>query len=159
MRVATKDEYLEFFRVDQSKAVRRFLIPAVLLLTVGPPLILFSATMKQIRGHGVLGFIGAALMMCGLVTGFGGIATLIFDDRYLAVTERGLVIHLGQDDTFHAWEDLVAIRAAGDALVLEQKSGPPISVPFPSATLAQIADRLDDWRRKSAWNLAPSPTA
>jgi hypothetical protein len=152
----TDSEYLEFFRVDPSRAVRRILLPSVLLLTVGPPLVLFSATMKQMPGHAVFGFIGAALMMCGLLTGFGGIATMILEDRYVAVTEKGLVVHLGRDESFHAWDDLTAIRCDRTHLILEPRAGSPVRVPFASPTLDKIAERLEDWRRKAAWNLAPT---
>lgn len=147
--------YIEFYRVDSAAAVRRFLIPAVLLLTVGPPLILFSATMKQMPGHGAFGFLGAALMMSGLVTGFGGIATLLFDDRYVAVAERGLVVHLGKEETFYAWDDLGPIACEGGALVLSPKDAAAVSIPFSKGRIDAIAARLEDWRRKSAWNLEP----
>ena len=150
--------YVEFYRADSSAAVRRYLVPAVLLLTVGPPLILFSATMKQMPGHFVFGFIGAALMMCGLVTGFGGIATLLLDDRYVAVAEEGLVVHLGKEESFYAWDDLAGIACEGGALVISPKGGAAVSIPFSKARAqktSEIATRLEDWRRKSAWNLAP----
>ncbi len=149
--------YLEFYRADQSGAVRRILLPALLLLTVGPPLVLVSATMKQTAHHEVLGFLGALLMMLGLVIGFSGIASLLLDDRYLAVVEDGLIVHVTKEDVFYAWADLEHVRCEGSALVLlPRNTSEPVLVPFSKRTIAEIAVRLEEWRRKSAWNLAPS---
>jgi hypothetical protein len=149
--------YVEFYRADQSGAVRRILLPALALLTVGPPLVLVSATMKQVEHHEVLGFVGALLMVLGLVIGFSGITALLLDDRYLAVVEDGLIVHVTKEDVFYAWDDLAQVRCEGHALVLlPRNSAEPVLVPFSKATIAEIAVRLEDWRRKSAWNLAPS---
>ncbi len=147
----------EFFRVDQVASFRRVLLPAVLLLTVGPPLILFSATMKQVRGHEVLGFLGALLTLLGLLTGFVGTGLLLGDDRYVGVRDDGLVVHIGREETFHPWEALSAIRGEDGDLVIELTQGARVRLPFGKKDLPHVVERLEDWRRKSAWNLAPDP--
>jgi hypothetical protein len=148
--------YLEFYRIDQGGAVWRIFVPSVALLTVGPPLVLFSATMKQIEHHEWLGFLGALLMLIGLVIGISGLASLLLDDRYLAVVEEGLVVHVTKEEVLYAWDDLVEVRCEGNTLVLvPRNSGAPVLVPFSKTTLADITPRLEEWRRKSAWNLAP----
>lgn len=151
--------YHEFFRVDQVPAFRRVLLPAVLLLTVGPPLVLVSATMKQVHGHEVLGFLGALLMFGGLLLGFVGIGVLLLEDRYVAVAADGLVVHVGREETFHPWASIAALRAEDHHLVVELHDAPPLRLPFGKADLSRIVARLEDWRRKAAWNLAPTPAA
>ncbi|HWL86610.1 MAG TPA: hypothetical protein VNO21_12455, partial [Polyangiaceae bacterium] len=99
-------EHLEFYRVDQSGPTKRILIPAVALLTVGPPMVLFSAALRKFPGSTAIGVVGAALMIAGLVIGFSGLGMLMLDDRYLAVVQGGLLVHLGKEETFIAWEDV-----------------------------------------------------
>jgi hypothetical protein len=150
-------EHLEFYRVDQSKPTKRILIPAVLLLTVGPPMILVSAALKKFPGSSAMGVVGAALMIAGLVVGFAGIAMLMLDDRYLAVVEGGVLIHLGKEESFFSWDSLEKIHAEEGDLVLTVREQDPFRFPFSPDRLAEIASRLEDWRRKASWNLAPPP--
>ena len=156
-------EYLEFYRVDQSGPTKRILIPAVALLTVGPPMVLFSAALRKFPGSVAIGVAGAALMIAGLVIGFFGIGMLMLDDRYLAVVEGGLLVHLGKEETFFAWDSLQAIRCEGEALVVvprepsEPGESAALRFPFSKKSLPEIAARLEEWRRRDAWNLAPLP--
>lgn len=168
-------EHLEFYRVDQSGPTKRILIPAVALLTVGPPMVLFSAALRKFPHSTAIGVAGAALMIAGLVIGFVGIGSLMFDDRYLAVVEGGLLVHLGKDETFYAWESLEAIRHEGTWLVVVPRPLPEgdspatashaapragtdsLRFPLSKKKVAEIAARLEEWRRRDAWNLAPPP--
>ncbi len=106
----TVREHLEFYRVDQSKPTWRILVVAVSLLTVGPPMVLFSAALHKFHGSVAIGVAGAALMIAGLVIGFAGIGLLMFDDRYIAVVEGGVLVHIGKEETFFPWDAIVAIR-------------------------------------------------
>lgn len=165
-------EHLEFYRVDQTRPTKRILGAAVLLLTVGPPLILIAAAPRSFPTPPGTGVLGAALMMAGLVVGFSGIALLMTDERYLAVVEGGLLVHWGKDEAFFAWDTLEAIRCEGDTLVLavrgaglDPAGAPRLSVPTPDMLrlrlskeqLEVLAPRLEEWRRKASWNLAPLP--
>lgn len=156
MSTTNTGPYLEFFRIDQAGAVWRIFLPSVVLLTVGPPLVLVSATMKQINHHEWIGFVGALLMLVGLVVGISGLASLLLDDRFLGVVQEGLVVHVTKDEVFYAWADLEHVHAEGSSLVLVPRhDGEPVRVPFSKRTLTDVATRLEEWRRKSAWNLAP----
>jgi len=153
-------EHLEFYRVDQSGPTKRILIPAVALLTVGPPMVLFSAALRKFPGSTAIGVVGAALMIAGLVIGFSGLGMLMLDDRYLAVVQGGLLVHLGKEETFIAWEDVAAIRCEGtDLVVVPREAASPahLRVPFSKKRLPEISARLEEWRRRDAWNLAPLP--
>ncbi|WP_394837654.1 hypothetical protein LVJ94_12165 [Pendulispora rubella] len=170
-------EHLEFYRVDQSGPTKRILIPALVLLTVGPPMVLFSAAVRKFPHSTAIGVLGAALMIAGLVIGFFGIGMLMFDDRYLAVVEGGLLVHLGNEETFFAWDSLEAIRHEGAVLVVVPRplavpeggnssatgmgphaaSGESLRFPLSKSKVAEIAARLEEWRRRDAWNLAPPP--
>ncbi|WP_394848169.1 hypothetical protein LZC95_11970 [Pendulispora brunnea] len=158
-------EHLEFYRVDQSGPTKRILLPALALLTVGPPMVLFSAAVRKFPHSTAIGVLGAALMIAGLVIGFLGIGMLMFDDRYLAVVEGGLLVHLGKEETFFAWDSLEAIRHEGALLVVVPRSLPEgtstdagsLRFPLSKSKVAEIAARLEEWRRRDAWNLAPPP--
>ncbi|WP_394826851.1 hypothetical protein [Pendulispora albinea] len=171
-------EHLEFYRVDQSGPTKRILIPAIALLTVGPPMVIFSAAAKKFPSSGTVGAFGAALMIAGLVTGFLGIALLMLDDRYVAVVAGGILVHLDKEETFFPWEALQGIRCEGAILLLILREAEPaasaaagapvgaaasgqsvreLRLPFSKARVPQIAARLEEWRRRDAWNLAPLP--
>lgn len=156
MAVAVR-EYKEFFRVDTTGQVRRTLVPAVSLLTLGPPMVLYSAALRKFPGSHLMGTLGAALMIAGLVIGFAGIAVMLLEDRFVAVAQDGLVVHLSaSNETFFAWDDIASIHAEGAELVLVPKGKDAQRVPFTKKSAQVVAERLDDWRRKSAWNLAPT---
>ena len=153
------------------KPTRRILTTAVLTQTVAP-MVLVSATPKHFQAPPWLGICGAALMMAGLVIGFSGIALLMADDRYVAVVEGGLLVHLGAEEAFFAWDTLGVIRCEEDTLVLSVRAAgtdragePRRSMPTPEMLrfrfsrerLEEIVARLEDWRRKASWNLAPLP--
>jgi hypothetical protein len=144
-------------------------------------MVLFSAAVRKFPHSTAIGVTGAALLIAGLVIGFAGIGSLMFDDRYLAVVEGGLLVHLGKDETFYTWESLEAIRHEGTWLVvvprplalapLEGGGSPSASAsqvesqagagslrfPLSKKRVAEIAARLEEWRRRDAWNLAPPP--
>ncbi|MGH7329436.1 MAG: hypothetical protein ACREJX_13905, partial [Polyangiaceae bacterium] len=99
-------------------------------------------------------------LLSGLFLGFFGMARLIGHDAYVAIVEDGIVLHLESGEVFHAWSDVRSITAtdSGIRIALGDETAKSIDIAgsFGGLSHKALADRLDDWRRKSSFNLKPS---
>lgn len=152
--------FLEFFRRDLGDTSKRILVPAGILVFVGAPGVCFGAAVK---GNGALhleiGIAGAIILLTGLGLGFIGMARLVRHDAYVAVVEKGLLLHLEHGDELHPWADVRAITATdvGIAVALvDDAKHVEVVGHFGGLSHQALADRLEDWRRKSSFNLKPS---
>lgn len=154
-------EYLEFYRIDVSAPMRRVLIPSVLLVMSGASMVCFSAAV-----HGsqlwkpITGFLGAVGILTGLLSAIVGMSRLLREDAYVGVVEDGLVIRSKGErgnEIFLSWDDVTRVAFDSGVVVLELREGPRVRLDplLPPAKMADLALRLEDWRRKSPYKLAP----
>lgn len=148
-------EYIEFYRLDLSSNTRRILIPSATLVTIGFfPVCFAGAHMAMPWGLDVprdlVGFVGGAIVLVGLVTGFGGMGRLLFREAFVGVTRDGIHVRAERRDEFVRWEDLRAIRGEPGALELVLEGDRIVALPHVSAPRGlALRQRLDDLRRKA----------
>ena len=145
---------IDFFRVDRARAVRRLLVVAAVLVTVGATTIgahLVQRLSTQ-TGH-LISLVGGATTLCGLILGFGSLAMLLFENVYILFTAEALVLHENGKETKIAWDDLSAVKVADEAgfLVFERESAPLRW--FVGAPAAEIAGKATEARRKALLGL------
>lgn len=148
-------EYIEFYRLDLSANTRRILIPSATLVTIGFfPVCFAGAHMAMPWGIDVprdlVGFVGGAIVLVGLVMGFGGMGRLLFREAFVGVTREGLHVRAEGRDEFVNWDELRAIRGEPSALELVLESDRIVALPSVSAPRGlALRQRLDDLRRKA----------
>ncbi len=159
MSARAEREYLEFYRLDLSSATRAILIPAAALITVGGVVACTAGARMPITigvPRDVLGFLGAATVLVGLITGFGGMARLLRLDGFVGLTLEGVHVRFEARDEFVPWTDLVAIRTAagGGNLELVLCDATSVSLPAVSAPRGMVVrDRIEHLRRKASLNI------
>lgn len=153
------EEILEWYRVDQTARIRRVLGAGAGILTFGALVTSVSFLADQrafVRGAASV--VGILCCIAGALTAVIGMYRALRDDAYLTVRADGILYHAATPpETFIAWADLVSVRfdEARGAVVFERREATEILAerPFAGTTLADLAKRLDDLRRKAAWNL------
>ena len=70
--------------------------------------------------------LGAAMLVFGLVTAFGGMTVLLAHDEYLAVRADGILVHRSRGDVVLAWAEVLAVRydPAEQALIFDAATEP-----------------------------------
>ncbi|HEX7666621.1 MAG TPA: hypothetical protein VF407_18970 [Polyangiaceae bacterium] len=136
---------------------RKILVPAGILVFCGAPGVCYGAAVKGSGAlHLEIGICGALVLLTGLFLGFLGMARLVRHDAYVAVTNDGLVVHV-EGDAFYPWSELRAIVAENEGIGLDREGGRVhVAGTFGDLKPQALADRLEDWRRKSDWSLKPS---
>jgi hypothetical protein len=148
-------ELLEWFRVDRSRGTWRLLGTGTILVFVGATLVacgIFThSTSATLR---FLTLVGAAFLVFGLVTAFGGMTILLAQDEYLAVRVDAVLVRRTRGEVVLAWADLKGIRCdeANDALVFETTSDAAyvLKERYSGVTPKTLAPHLEELRRKAA---------
>lgn len=153
-------EYLEFYRLDVSSDARAILVPSALLIGTGSLFVCVAAARIALPvavpvPRDIVGFFGAALVLFGLVTGFGGMARLLSREGFVGVTVEGIHVRAGARDEFVTWGDVDGIRGERDReLELVLRDARAISLPPVSAPQGlSVRGRLEELRRKAHLNL------
>ena len=149
---------LESYRVDVTGRAWPILVPATMLTSVGAFVVCTSFVVRGVlMHHPALTFFGAACMVMGPVLAVYGMRGLLTVDEYVAVLERGLLLHVAGDDLFVGWGEIARVRweEAGKAIVIERREADDVRLlrPFARTTNAKLAARLDELRRKAVFNL------
>jgi hypothetical protein len=153
--------FIEFYRQDMGGTSRKILIPAAIMVFCGAPAVCFGFAVKgSARSHVIALAIGGAVLVAGLLLGFLGMARLIGEDSYVAVAEDGVAVKTKTGETFYPWSDLVSIKSEARGLVLKKSESDDDAIridgSFGGISHTDLAARLEDWRRKSGWQLRPS---
>ncbi|MBK6698205.1 MAG: hypothetical protein IPG50_39380 [Myxococcales bacterium] len=145
-------DYLEFYRLDVSRASRRVLIPATALVAFGSLFVCVAAARIPISApRGTVGLVGAVTVLFGLVLGFGGMARLLAYDGFIGFTRDGVHVRDGRRDEFVAWGDIESVTAR--ALVAKGGTVPLPSVSAPAGV--DLTNRIDALRRRALHGLLP----
>ena len=152
--------YVEFYRRDLGSISRKILIPAAIMVFFGAPAVCFGLAVKGSNAsHFAIGIPGVIILVGGLLLGFLGMARLVGEEAYVGVVKDGLVVRSKTAESFYAWSDLCAVKSEASALLLTRTSDEnPIRIEgrFGGLSPNALAERLEDWRRKSGWQLTPS---
>jgi hypothetical protein len=120
---------IDFFRVDRSTATRRLLAIAGVLVGLGaiPIGAHLVHRLDEHLGH-VLSLVGGALVLIGLILGFGAMAMMIFEDVYVLLREDAVVLHNNGKETTIPWADLasVSVHQHRGFLTFERVEGAPV---------------------------------
>jgi hypothetical protein len=150
---------VDFFRVDRSGSVRRLLITAGILVTVGASLIGGHLVRRIAPELGRLVALGGGLTVTvGLILGFGAMAMLLFENVYLLILEDGVLCHENGKETKIAWADLDAVKLGPEEgfVVFERRAGEPVRW-FAGKTAKEIYRRVEDAKRKALHGLLRVP--
>jgi hypothetical protein len=147
-------ELLEWFRVDRSAGTWRLLGTGTVLVFVGATLVacgIFThSTSDTLR---LLTLVGAALLVFGLVTAFGGMTVLLAQDEYLAVRVDAVLVRRTRGEVVLAWSELTGIRCgeAEDTLVFETTSEGAyvLKERYSGVSPSTLAPHLEELRRKA----------
>ncbi len=155
-----RGDCLESYRVDVTGRAWPILVPAAMLTSIGAFVICTSFVAQGVLMHRPeLTYFGAFCMLTGPVLAVYGMRGLLSVDEWVAVLERGLLVHLGGADQFMPWTNLARVRwdAASRAIVLEPREGDDVHLvrPFARTTNEKLAARLEELRRKSSFHLKP----
>ncbi len=151
--------FVEFYRQDLGGTSRKILIPAAIMVFLGAPAVCFGFAVRgSVQAHAIALGVGGAVLVLGLLLGFLGMARLIGEDSYVAVSEDGVAVKTKTGETFYAWSDLDSVKNTATGLVLnktESSDAVRVDGHFGGLTHEALATRLEDWRRKSGWKLTP----
>ena len=153
----------EFYRRDLGSSSLWILIPAAIMVFFGAPCVCFGAAVKgTFNEHVLVGVGGGVVLVAGLLLGFLGMARLVGEDSYVGVAAGGVLFKSKKSETFHAWSDITHVKSEPGVIVLEMNEDAlPVRIEgsFGGLSSAALATRLEDWRRKSGWNLTPPDRA
>jgi hypothetical protein len=146
---------VDFFRVDRSSSTRRLLTTSAIMIALGAcgvgAHLMHRLTVLEGR---VVSLTGGAIMLAGLVLGFGTMAMMLFEDIYLAIKDEGLLVHDNGREVAVPWDELdaVDVDAGKGAITLRRKEGEPL-VFNAGGSASDVARRITEARRKGAYGL------
>jgi hypothetical protein len=156
---------LESYRPEGGGPAWQTLAPAAILMTLGSLFICTAFIGRGILMHAPwLTYVGILCVLMGPILSLYSLVKQLFatGDEYLALLERGLLLHTVDTDVFVRWSDLSGVRwdATGGetksgALVLERRDDEVITVTRRFGTMKgdALAAHVDEMRRKGSFNL------
>ena len=152
---------ISFYRVDQSRRIRRVLIVGAGLITVGAIVMALSFLTRNTDAvRQVATTLGLVCTVAGGLGAVVGMSRALREDTCLVVRTDGLMTQSAGQETLFRWADIERIRLGADAetIVVVRLDGTEITVadrPFAGTETKALAGELDTMRRKAAWNLLP----
>ncbi len=98
--------------------------------------------------------VGGITVIVGLVTAFGTLATMLFENVYLAIRDDSLLLHDNGKETVIPWEELTAVVVDAPAGVVElRRPDKPALRWFAGRGAKVVGVRIEDARRKGKHGL------
>lgn len=155
---ASLDGLIDFYRIEQASSLwRAFWPPAFVFLPLGSVLTSIAMTDRWVRGP----MQPALVVLALLVTGCGPLWAIISllrsigrDDRYVAIFEEGLRIHLDGSQQLRciAWDELEEVHCERTRLTLVGPGGElHITSKFAELSLSDLGRRIRHARRLALW--------
>ncbi len=142
----------DFFRVDRSRPTIRTVVGGAALVASGAGMIgtHLMHRLSDSTGHWV-SLVGGMLLLLGLVMGFGTLAALLFENVYVALEDKRVLLHENGQESEIAWDD-VAGAAAADGTVTVSSKDELTSIVFHAGRGApDIAAKIEEKRRKATF--------
>lgn len=93
--------------------------------------------------------LGGITVIVGLVTAFGTLATMLFENVYLAMRDDSLLLHDNGKETVIPWDDLGAVTVdAPNGVVELRRANDKVLRWYAGKGAKDVAARLEDARRK-----------
>lgn len=98
--------------------------------------------------------VGGITVIVGLVTAFGTLATMLFENVYLAIRDDSLLLHDNGKETVIPWDELnaVVVDAPNGVVELRRPDKPALRW-FAGKGAKVVAARIEDARRKGKHGL------
>jgi hypothetical protein len=152
---------ISFYRVDQSRRIRRVLVVGAGLIVLGATVMAVSfltRSSEDVRRMATT--VGLACTVAGGLSAVIGMSRALREDTCLVVRTDGLMMQSEGRESLFRWADIERIRLGEDArtIVVVRADGSEITVadrPFAGTETKALAQELDGMRRKAAWNLLP----
>lgn len=142
---------VDFFRVDRARPRRRAPKVGVLMVSFGG--ILVSAhLMHQLSTPAgrLVSLAGGLMMLAGLVTGFGVLALMLFENVYVLVRDGGLLLHENGKDMPVQWDEIEDLVARNGTVTIVRRVGEPLRF-YGGRAASAIAAKLEEARRKGVY--------
>ena len=146
---------VDFFRVDRSGATKRRLAFAGILVAVGATTIgAHLVTRLSSELAHVVSLVGGLVMVTGLLTGFGTMALMLFENVYLLVKQEGVLLHDNGKETLLRWDTIVTTSHRDGYVVMKRKDATDVRW-YAGSAAGDVAKRLEDARMKAIHGLPP----
>jgi hypothetical protein len=149
----SKPVIVEWFRLDQSKRIRRVLVTGAATLTCGGVVVGGAFLTHQAEAlQRVAACAGVALTVLGAAWTAFGMQRILAVDSYLALCKGGVLAKLDGRECFFAWDEIerVTFDDARPAVLLELKGGVfAFDQPLAGASPREAARRIDHARKKA----------
>jgi hypothetical protein len=149
---------VEWYRVDQSRRIRRVLGVGATLVTIGGLVVGLSFLTRQRHDVGVVeAFVGLLWVAAGSLQTVVRLQRVLRDDAHILLRTDALAMQAGTSEIAVAWDDIasarwdeqrtavIVVRSSGEELVLDR--------PFAGIEGPQLVRRIEDAQRKSRFNL------
>jgi hypothetical protein len=160
---------VDFFRVDRSGSTRRLLGMGIVMVAGGASAVgvHLMHRVPESTGH-LVSLAGGLSMITGLVSTFGALAMMLFEDVYLSIREDGLLLHDNGKETVIAWDDLTKVVVSAGFVELSHKKREPADGAvaaeeakadvrwFAGKGAPNVAARIEEAKRKAAHGLLRS---
>jgi hypothetical protein len=146
---------VDFFRVDRSRSTKRLLIVAAAMISFGALSLGAHLVHRLTPTQGNMISVGGGVVtLLGLIVGFGTMATMLFEDIYLAIRDDALLVHDNGKETAVKWDRLegVDVDASRGLLTVRCAGEDPLAF-HAGASASDVARRIEDAKRKAAHGL------
>ena len=146
---------VDFFRVDRSGTTTRLLVSGVVVVMTGASAIgaHLMHRLPESVSH-LVSLAGGIAAVGGLVTAFGALAMMLFENVYMTIRDDGLLIHDNGKETTIPWDELeeVVVLAAEGLVELRRRDEDPLRWHAGSAA-KDVAGRIEEAKRKAVHGL------
>jgi hypothetical protein len=149
---------VDFFRVDRSGTTAKLLVSGVVLVTTGASAIgaHLMHRLPESVSH-LVSLVGAIAAIGGLVTAFGALGMMIFENVYMTIREDGLLIHDNGKETTVPWDELEAVVVLAKQGLVELRRGEKEALRWYAGSAAKdVGGRIEEAKRKAAHGLPPT---
>lgn len=143
---------VDFFRVDRSGTTTNLLVSGVVLVATGASAIGAHLVhrLPDSVSH-LVSLTGGIAVIGGLVTAFGALAMMLFENVYLTIRDDGLLIHDNGKETTVPWDELteVVILAPKGLVELRRGEKEPLRW-FAGSAAKDVGGRIEEAKRKAS---------
>jgi hypothetical protein len=146
---------VDFFRVDRSGTTTKLLVSGVLLVTTGASAIgaHLMHRLPESVSH-LVSLTGGIAVIGGLVTAFGTLGMMLFENVYLTIRDEGLLIHDNGNETSVPWDELTEVVVLAPKGLVELRRGEKEPLRwFAGSAAKDVGGRIAEAKRKAAVGL------
>jgi hypothetical protein len=146
---------VDFFRVDRSGKTTKLLVSGVVLVATGASAIgaHLMHRLPDSVSH-LLSLAGGIAAVGGLVTAFGALAMMLFENVYMSIRDDGLLIHDNGKETTVPWDELeeVVVLETEGLVELRRRHQDPLRW-YAGAGAKDVGGRVGEAKRKAIHGL------